>query len=64
MTECVYLSKLESFKNDVVPEPVVQIPVIEVSVRPSLNMLNFWCISISYLNIGGACFESFRLLCH
>ena len=36
MTECVYLSKLESFKNDVVPEPVIQIPVIEVSEASTL----------------------------
>lgn len=64
MTECVYPSKLESFKNDVVPEPVIQIPVIEVSVRPSLNILNFWCISILYFDVGGACFASFVLLCH
>lgn len=30
MTECVYPKKLMSFKNDAVPEPFIQIPVMEV----------------------------------
>jgi len=36
MTECVYPDKLMSFKTNVVPEPVIQIPVLEVSQQSAL----------------------------
>eukprot|EP00850_Spirogloea_muscicola_P008078 SM000042S15345 [mRNA] locus=s42:439990:449765:- [translate_table: standard] len=39
MTECVYLSRLESFKTDVVPQSVVQIPVMEEG-RAALESVN------------------------
>lgn len=58
MTECVYPTKLMSFKNDVIPEPFIQIPVMEVQkvillceLIPLLYFYNFhkfcyadgWC---------------------
>jgi phosphoribosylformylglycinamidine synthase len=39
MTECVYPKKLMSFKNDVVPEPFIQIPVMEEG-RAALEAIN------------------------
>jgi hypothetical protein len=45
MTECVYPKKLMSFKNDVVPEPFIQIPVMEVCREiwfdEQISMLHF-----------------------
>jgi hypothetical protein len=45
MTECVYPDKLMSFKTHVVPEPVIQIPVLEVSQQSAPwnvhDLLNF-----------------------
>jgi hypothetical protein len=39
MTECVYPDKLMSFKTHVVPEPVIQIPVLEQG-RAALEVIN------------------------
>jgi hypothetical protein len=39
MTECVYSSKLTSFRSDVVPEPVSVIPVMEKG-RQALEEIN------------------------
>ncbi|GLJ28241.1 hypothetical protein SUGI_0554860 [Cryptomeria japonica] len=39
MTECIYTSKLTSFQTNVVPDPVVQVPVLEKG-RKALEEIN------------------------
>ncbi|KAJ7516913.1 hypothetical protein O6H91_21G004200 [Diphasiastrum complanatum] len=39
MTECIYPSKLLSFKNNVLPEPVFEVPVMEKG-RTALEVIN------------------------